>query len=72
MTTADRIFDSMTGCLIALFLVTVLTGLLGSPTVPHCPEDATIIGFGDYDNGHWTHYGCGPALDDFQNEISIP
>jgi len=34
-------------------------------TVPQCAEDAVIIGTGDFDNGRWTQYICGPALDDY-------
>lgn len=33
--------------------------------VPRCPEDAVLVGQGDYDDGRWTAYVCGPALDDF-------
>ena len=46
-------------------------GLLASialpqqPVLPQCPEDAVIVGAGEFESGRWTAYECGPALDDF-------
>ena len=34
--------------------------------VPQCAEDATIIGVGSFDNGRWSKYECGPAVDDLR------
>jgi hypothetical protein len=35
-----------------------------APPLPACPEDAVLVGVGDFDAGRWTAYACGPALDD--------
>ena len=32
--------------------------------IPECPEDAVLIGRGQFNDGTWTRYACGPALDD--------
>ena len=34
-----------------------------SPSLPSCPEDAVLIGHGQYAAGHWSKYSC-VALDD--------
>ena len=34
--------------------------------IPECPEDATLVGLGEFDNGTWYYYQCGPAVDDYQ------
>jgi len=33
-------------------------------SIPQCSEDAVIVGVGDFVNGRWSQYVCGPALDD--------
>lgn len=33
--------------------------------LPQCPEDEAIRGTGEFDNGRWSSYECGPAWDDF-------
>lgn len=38
-----------------------------SPSLPHCEEDQAIVGVGSFDNGRWSDYQCGPALDDYQS-----
>lgn len=35
------------------------------PQVPQCAEDAVLIGAGDFNDGRWERYECGPAVDDF-------
>ena len=32
--------------------------------IPRCDEDAVIIGAGEYANGRWSQYVCGPSVDD--------
>lgn len=44
-------------------IFTILLLGLGRPSMPSCPEDAAIVGSGDYANGYWTHYDC-IAVDD--------
>ncbi len=33
---------------------------------PHCQEDEVLVGVGDFSDGRWAEYICGPALDDFR------
>ena len=40
-------------------------GETSRPPVARCAEDAVLVGTGEYENGWWTEYECGPALDDF-------
>lgn len=48
-----------------LFAVAVLAAASTAATLPQCEEDAVLIGTGDFDNGRWSAYMCGPAVDDF-------
>ena len=34
--------------------------------MPECAEDVVLVGVGDYVDGRWTAYVCGPAVDDFR------
>lgn len=34
--------------------------------MPRCQEDVVIIGYGQFDNGVWSDYACGPAVDDYK------
>ena len=63
------------GIVAALFALTVFLGASvlaadrqarGERQVPQCVEDAVLIGKGDFENGRWTGYECGPAVDDYQ------
>jgi|GEM_PF-5413948 len=33
--------------------------------LPRCVEDAVIIGSGDFVDGLWSTYICGPSVDDY-------
>lgn len=33
--------------------------------IPSCPEDATLTGKGEFENGVWFYYQCGPSVDDY-------
>lgn len=33
-------------------------------SMPKCAEDVVIVGGGDYINGRWDYYSCGPARGD--------
>ena len=50
-------------------VLAALIGLSGgsalSRPVPACPEDAVLLGVGDFEAGRWTGYVCGPAVDDY-------
>ena len=58
---------------VALGVALVTAGLLAPdpPSIPQCPEDAVIVGNGEFDNGLWDWYSCGPALDDFAQDADI-
>lgn len=50
------------------------TAIVGTPdgqvfTLPACQEDEVIIGDGDFVEGHWTRYICGPSFDDLQDSF---
>jgi hypothetical protein len=47
-------------------LVVWVATLTLAPQMPRCPEDAVLVGVGDFSNGTWQGYECGPALDDFR------
>lgn len=34
--------------------------------VPYCKEDAVLVGKDSFENGRWTHYECGPSVDDYK------
>ena len=41
---------------------------LPDTSMPRCPEDAVLVGVGSFDDGRWTEYQCGPAVDDYQED----
>lgn len=50
--------------LVLLFLVLyVIPALIY--TLPQCAEDVVLVGVGDFENGRWSSYVCGPAVDDY-------
>ena len=54
-----------------LILVLVVLGLMAfnlTPLrmTPSCWEDSVLVGVGDFEDGRWEEYRCGPALDDFE------
>jgi hypothetical protein len=52
---------------IALFIISAfILGLYTGTTIAHpqCAEDVVIVGGGQYSNGRWEFYSCGPALGD--------
>lgn len=51
--------------LLVLFTMFCLFGLLllRIEQLPHCEEDQVLVGAGNFTDGHWTSYVCGPALD---------
>jgi hypothetical protein len=56
------------GLISAIFLAISLLAIFSPPQppeVPRCPEDSVIVGFGEFEDGLWDYYGCGPAVDDY-------
>ena len=39
---------------------------LSHRSIPKCQEDAVLVGAGEFENGTWDYYQCGPAFDDYQ------
>ena len=53
--------------LLVTLLLTFAITIIG-PTInqmPQCQEDVVLIGQGDFENGRWDYYVCGPAVDDY-------
>ena len=47
-----------------LLIVAMLALAACSPSLPRCEEDQYIVGYGEFEDGTWASYGCGPAVDD--------
>lgn len=77
----DRELAFLDGLAVGLLLAVLATSLiligvgiaddLPNVEIPRCPEDAVLVGAGEFDEGHWSRYTCGPAVDDFTN-YSLP
>ena len=56
--------------LAVLLIIVVIAGLgyaaVIMVTIPRCQEDVVLIGENTFDAGRWSHYRCGPAVDDFR------
>ena len=50
---------------IGFAVMAVLAVALLLHKIPHCNEDVTLIGIGQFDSGRWSQYECGPAVDDY-------
>ncbi len=46
------------------FLGDFLADLIITP-LPQCQEDVVLVGIGNFENGRWDSYICGPAVDDY-------
>jgi len=54
--------------LLLLVLLLVAAGTMYAPmlrSVPTCAEDVVLIGAGEFSDGRWDYYVCGPAVDNF-------
>jgi hypothetical protein len=38
---------------------------------PRCAENSTIVGRGEFDEGYWEWYECGPTLDDYCSDAEL-
>lgn len=52
------------------FIIVSLALLVGvmwatGKDIPKCQEDQVLVGQGEFHDGRWDVYVCGPALDDF-------
>jgi len=48
----------------AAFLLT----LDAPPAIPTCEEDVVLVGVGNFEDGRYDAYICGPAMDDYDPE----
>jgi hypothetical protein len=37
-----------------------------TPAIERCAEDVVLVGTGDYEDGRYDRYVCGPAMDDYK------
>ena len=53
-------------CVILVFILGLIAfDLTPVRMTPSCWEDSVLVGVGDFENGRWEEYRCGPSLDDF-------
>lgn len=48
-----------------LWLACAAIILIETPVIPVCEEDQVLMGTGEFKNGQWSQYTCGPAVDDY-------
>lgn len=51
--------------LFALIVFAANVGYRADDSMPRCTEDAVLVGAGDFENGRWDRYACGPSVDDY-------
>lgn len=61
----DRMTKLLLLALTLIVIVTIIAMIKPMRLVPACHEDVVLIGYGDFENGQWSNYSCGPAIDDF-------
>jgi hypothetical protein len=52
------------GLLLAAYLALLADASLGIRPTPKCAEDVVLQGTGEFINGRWEGFECGPARDD--------
>ncbi len=64
--------DRVTALVVVALLIGALAIFAGmsysdylTKRMPQCQEDVVLVGQGDFIEGRWTYYTCGPALDDY-------
>lgn len=60
------IISSIVAVIITSLVYITASSIGNMKSMPACTEDATIIGQGEYTNGRWDYYVCGPVYDDLQ------
>ena len=56
---------TLAGAALAIVILWLLAMSETNRYIPLCPEDSSIIGYGEFDKGRWSNYQCGPAVDDY-------
>lgn len=66
MSDREKLVATTVVCVFALILVFIMgTAINATPDVSRCAEDVVLVGCGEFEEGRWSYYICGPALDDF-------
>lgn len=58
-------YAALIAFVVFVFFWGYLTHNANTPDIPRCPEDAVIVGYGEFENGWYKYYACGPAVDDY-------
>lgn len=61
--------DRIVVAFIIMFFATIIAAYVfggHAPVLPRCHEDQVIVGIGQFDDGLWSEYQCGPSLDDWR------
>ncbi len=53
------------GLLVLVIALSILLVGFVQPPYPRCLEDQSLVGVGDFENGTWSAYVCGAAVDDY-------
>lgn len=69
----NRTFADIDGAVLVAIVVAVLAIVAVTLVqanieglIPACAEDVVLVGAGDFAEGRYERYVCGPALDDFR------
>ena len=64
----DALLLMLLGAILSLLFIWVLTEERIPSTardIPRCTEDVVLMGGGQFIDGRYETYGCGPAMDDY-------
>ncbi len=53
------------GVIMVIAVLGLVAQALAPSLIPSCAEDTVLVGVGEFDQGRWTRYVCGPAVDDY-------
>ncbi len=63
--------DTIPNIILALAICFIAFGIAIKITqrypMPKCQEDAVLVGIGNFYQGRWSSYICGPAVDDYHD-----
>ena len=62
--TTSNLIISFAIFLVAIWFAVYIDHLI---TIPQCHEDVVLVGVGQFENGRWDSYICGPAVDDYND-----
>ncbi len=67
MTIKELAIATLFSVIVTLFVFGAFTLIDNLVSVPQCHEDVVLVGVGDFENGRWDSYICGPAVDDYHD-----